>query len=103
MPVSDNPRSFRNGGGVDNANYAVFAVLQPTDAYIWTYSAAALFDLQGGLLLQPGLQWKPRGNMTVDLYYNYINDHLWGNNSNRNLMGLIDYANELGVRLGYQF
>lgn len=104
VPVSANPRSFRNrGGGVDSANYAVFAFIQPTDAYIWEYSAAALIDLQGGLFFQPAVQWKPRGDMTVNLYYNYINDQVWGNNSNRNLMGLIDYANEVGIRLGYQF
>lgn len=104
VPVSANPRSFRNGGGgVSAANYIVFAFLQPTDAYVWEYSAAALIDTQGGILVQPGVQWKPRGNMTANLYYNYINDHIWGNNSNRNLFGLIDYANEVGVRVGYQF
>lgn len=104
VPLSDNPRSFRNGGGgVDHANYAVFAMLQPTNAYIWEYSAAALIDVQGGVLVQPAVQWKPRGNITVNLFYNYINDSVWGNNANRNIFGLIDYANELNIRLGYQF
>jgi hypothetical protein len=104
VPVSSDPRSFTHkGGGVAHANYAVFAALQPTDAYVWEYSAAVLVDVQGGLLFQPGIQWKPRGNMTVNLFYNYINDHVWGNNSNRNVMSLLDYANELGIRVGYQF
>ena len=104
VPLSDNPRSFRNGGGgVDHANYAVFAFLQPTDAYIWEYSAAAFVDVQGGILVQPAVQWKPRGNVTVNLFYNYVNDSVWGNNANRNTLSLIDYANELNIRLGYQF
>jgi hypothetical protein len=104
VPLSDNPRSYKNGGGgVDDANYFVFAFLQPTNAYIWEYSAAALFDVQGGVLVQPAVQWKPRGNMTVNLFYNYINDSVWGNNANRNTLSLIDYANELNIRIGYQF
>ena len=104
VPVRDNPRSFRNGGGgVKHGNYAVLAFLQPTDAFIWEYSGALLLDVQGGVLIQPAVQWKPRGNITVNLFYNYVNDDLWGGNSNRNLMSLFDYANEVVVRLGYQF
>lgn len=104
VPLSDNPRSFRNGGGgVKHANYAVFAFLQPTNAYIWEFSAASLVDIQGGILIQPGIQWKPRGNVTVNLFYNYVNDSVWGNNSNKNTLSLIDYANEVTLRLGYQF
>ncbi|MGQ0619863.1 MAG: DUF1302 family protein [Panacagrimonas sp.] len=104
VPLSDNPRSFRNGGGgVHNANYVVFAFLQPTDAYIWEYSAAALIDVQGGILVQPAVQWKPRGNVTVNLFYNYINDSVWGDNSNRNTLSLVDFANEVNIRIGYQF
>lgn len=104
VPLRDNPRSFKNGGGgVNDANYVVFAFLQPTPAYIWEYSAAALFDVQGGVLVQPAVQWKPKGNVTINLFYNYINDSVWGNNANRNTLSLIDYANELNIRIGYQF
>lgn len=104
VPLSDNPRSFRNGGGgVNNANYMVFAFLQPLDAYIWEYSGAMLIDLQGGILIQPGVQWKPKGNITVNLFYNYVNDTAWGNNANRNTLSLFDQANEVTVRFGYQF
>lgn len=104
VPVNSNPRSFTNkGGGIKHANYAVFAALQPTEAYVWEYSGALLIDTQGGLLFQPAVQWKPRGNVTVNLFYNYINDDVWGGNSNKNVMSLIDYANEVNLRLGYQF
>lgn len=81
----------------------MLAALQPTDAYIFEYSIASLIDVQGGMLIQPGVQWKPQGNVTVNLYYNYINGDLWGGNSNKNLLGLIDFADEVGIRLGYQF
>lgn len=104
VPLNDNPRSFRNGGGgVNNANYVVLAALQPTDAFIWEYSAALLVDVQGGALFQPGVQWKPRGNMTFNLFYNYVNDNLWGGNRNKNVLSLIGHANELNLRYGFQF
>jgi hypothetical protein len=104
VPLSDNPRSFRNGGGgVNHANYAVFAFLQPTPNYIWEYSAAMLIDVQGGALFQPAVQWKPRGNVTVNLFYNYVNDDVWGGNANKNTLSLIDYANEMNLRVGFQF
>lgn len=90
--------------GVDGgANYLVFAALQPTDAYVFEYSIAALIDVQGGVLVQPGMQWKPRGNMTVNLFYNYVDADAWGNNANDNFMSLIDFADELTLRLGFQF
>lgn len=104
VPVSSNPRSFRNGGGgVKSANYAVLAFLQPTNAYIWEFSGAVLFDVQGGVYLQPAIQWKPRGNITVNLFYNYVNGSVWNNNANRTIQTLFDQANEVNVRLGYQF
>lgn len=104
VPASRNPKTFSNGGtGVNHANYVVFAILQPTDAYIWEYSAAVLLDAQGGILVQPAIQWKPQGNVTVNLFYNYINDDLWGGNPNKNIFSLLDHMNEVTLRLGYQF
>lgn len=89
--------------GVDGAHYVVLAALQPTNAYIFEYSVAALIDVQGGALLQPAVQWKPRGNITVNLFYNFIDSELWGGNRNKNLMSFVDFADELCLRLGYQF
>lgn len=85
------------------AHYVVLAALQPTNAYIFEYSIASLIDVQGGVLVQPAVQWKPRGNITMNLYYNYITDSAWGNNANDNLMSLLDFADEIGIRMGYQF
>lgn len=101
VPTSTNPEvapGVRYG-----ANYVVLAALQPTDAYIFEFSAAALIDVNGGVLFQPAVQWKPQGNVTVNLFYNYINGHAWGGNENRNLVGLLNADDELNIRLSYQF
>ena len=102
VPTNANPKIAQgvDGGG---AHYLVFAFLQPTDAYVFEFSAATLIDVYGGVLVQPAVQWKPRGNLTVNLYYNYINGDAWGGNQNGNLMGLFDFADEAVLRLGYQF
>ena len=101
VPTSENPKIAPGISG--GANYVVLAALQPTDAYIWEYSIASLIDVQGGMLIQPGIQWKPRGNITVNLFYNYVNGDMWGGNTNKNLFSLIDFADELAIRVGYQF
>jgi len=57
--------------------------------------------LKGGLLVQPALRWKPAGQYTVDAFYNYLNGHI--GQMNNNIVGTVDYADEVGIRLGYQF
>lgn len=101
VPQSQSPKIAP--GLSEGANYVVLAALQPTEAYVFEYSVAALIDVQGGVLVQPAVQWKPRGNITVNLFYNYIEGDAWGGNTNKNLMSLIDFADELGLRVGYQF
>lgn len=100
VPTSANPKITP---GISSANYVALAFLQPFPAYIWELSAAALIDVQGGLLVQPGIQYKPRGDITINLFYNYINGDAWGGNPNKNVVNLIDHADELCVRFNYQF
>ncbi|TDU26844.1 hypothetical protein DFR24_3875 [Panacagrimonas perspica] len=107
VPVSSNPFA-RTGkeftpGISEGANYVVLAALQPSNAYIFEYSFAMLIDVQGGVLVQPAVQWKPRGNMTVNLFYNFIDAEVWGGNANNSFLSFIDYADEVCLRLGYQF
>ena len=85
------------------AHYLVFAALQPTDAYVYEFSFATLIDVQGGVLFQPAVQWKPRGDTTVNVFYNYITSDAWGDNKNDTFLSFIDFADELVVRIGYQF
>lgn len=101
VPTSNNPKITPGVSG--GANYAVLAALQPFPNYIWEASFATLIDVRGGVLFQPGLVWKPRGNLTVNLFYNFVHDNAWGNNPNKNLVHLISQTNELTLRLGYQF
>ena len=101
VPTSANPQI--TPGISEGAHYVVLAALQPLPAYIWEYSIAALVDVQGGVLVQPGIQWKPKGNVTVNFFYNYVTDSAWGDNANDNLMSFLDFADELAVRVGYQF
>lgn len=100
VPTNSTPKIVP---GVAHANYVVLAALQPFPAYIWELSAAMLIDVQGGVLFQPGIQWKPRGDITVNLFYNYINADAWGGNAHKNTLSLIDFADEVAIRIGYQF
>jgi hypothetical protein len=88
--------------GVTNANYVVFAFQQPFPQDIYRIGFAALYDPRGGILVQPGLQYKPTGHWSIDGFYTYINGHLSGN-PNNNLLGGLEFANEFTLRVGYQF
>jgi hypothetical protein len=89
------------GGGW---NALAFAFQQPFPGLVWRFDFAALYDTHGGILVQPAIRWKPSGGITVETFYNYLNSHLAGtNNANSNIIGTLDFASEVGIRLGYQF
>ena len=77
------------------------ALQQPFPNLVWRADMALLYDLQGGVYVQPALRWKPNGAITVDAFYNYVNGHL--GNRNGNLVSTADFADEFGLRLAYQF
>ena len=110
-------RSLRGYGGKDRydpdttsaapgvkggSNYIVFAAQQPFASLIWRADFAALYDVRGGLLLQPAVRWKPNTAITVEAFYNYLNGRI-GGNPNNNVVSTLDFANEATVRFGYQF
>ncbi|MDZ4078963.1 MAG: hypothetical protein U1E07_11195, partial [Hydrocarboniphaga sp.] len=78
------------------------AFQQPFPNLVYRVDAAVLYDTRGGLLAQLGLRWKPSGPLSAEVYYTYLNGGL-GGNDNDNIISTIDYADELGIRLGYQF
>lgn len=88
--------------GVSNAQYVAFAAQQPLAHDIWRFGFATLYDVRGGILVQPGVTWKPRGDVTVDAFYSYLNGKL-GGNPNKNLMSTLDFADEFSLRVAYQF
>ncbi len=96
------PNATTGVKGITNANYVVFAFQQPFPQDIYRVGFALLGDPRGGILVQPGLQYKPSGHWAFDGFYTYINDHLNGN-PNNNLLGGLGFANEFTVRVTYQF
>lgn len=80
----------------------VFAFQQPFPNLVYRIDGAVLYDTRGGVLTQLGLRWKPSGPFTAEIYYTYLNGGLSGN-SNDNVISTISHADEVGVRLGYQF
>lgn len=80
----------------------VLAFLQPFPNYIYRLTGAALYDPRGGLLVQGGFRWSPGNDITLDLIYNYLEGDLHGK-KNENIIETIDWADEVAVRLAYQF
>jgi hypothetical protein len=87
------------GGGY---NALALALQQPFPNLVWRADFAALYDVKGGLLLQPAVRWKPNSRLTVEAFYNYINGRIGGTPTN-NALSTFDYASEVTLRLGWQF
>lgn len=88
--------------GISQANYVVFAFQQPFPQDVYRIGFATLYDPRGGILVQPGIQYKPSSKWSFDLFYSYINGHL-GGNPNNNVLSTADFADEVTARIGYQF
>lgn len=97
-------------GSADNAptgisggwNGLVLAAQQPFPGLVWRADFALLYDTRGGLLLQPALKWKPSGNWNVEFYYNYLDGTL-SSDENENIIQTVDFADEFGLRVAFQF
>ena len=87
-----------NGGW----NGLVFAMQQPSPSLNWRFDGAILYDTRGGILVQPAMRWTPNTVWNVEVFYNFINGRLHGDD-NENIMQTLEYADELGVRAGFQF
>lgn len=89
--------------GVDGGwNGLVFAMQQPSPTLTWRFDGAILYDTRGGILVQPALRYAPNTSWNVEVFYNFINGNLHGDD-NENIMQTLEYADELGIRMGYQF
>lgn len=94
-----NASGYSGGGGF---KALVLAAQQPFPNLVWRLDFAVLYDLQGGVLIQPALRWKPSGQFSAEFFYNYINAHI-GGNENKNMFGGLEFGNEMAVRVTYQF
>lgn len=87
--------------GIPNANYLVFAGFQPWPNRKFIAEWAFLYDLKGGLLAQPLLQWNPGNGMSVEVFYNFVDGDLHGDGTDT-LTRAIDHVDEVGLRFTYQ-
>ncbi len=93
---------FNNDGvprGASGFNALAFALQQPFPGLIWRADLAVLYDVQGGVLVQPGVRWRPRDKFQVDLYANVITS----NGGNNDLMQTFEHQDEIFTRLTYYF
>jgi len=87
--------------GQDSANYVSFAFQQPFPNLIWRADFAMLIDVQGGMLLQPGLRYKPSTDWQFDLYANILQDFSPGQNDD--VVETLDFADEVFARVSFYF
>jgi hypothetical protein len=98
--TADDRRCGRPEGN-DSANYVSFAFQQPFPNLIWRADFAMLIDIQGGVLLQPGLRYKPSTDWQFDLYANILQDFSEGQNDD--VIETLDFADEVFARVSFFF
>lgn len=98
--TADNGRCGRPEG-TDSANYVSFAFQQPFPNLIWRADFAMLIDVQGGVLLQPGLRYKPSTDWQFDLYANILQD--FSPDQNDDVVETLDFADEVFARVSFYF
>ena len=100
--LSGNGSPYETGGvptGDDQFNAVAFAVQQPFPNLIWRADMSILYDLEGGLLVQPGVRWRPRDDFQLDLYANILDS----DGGNDDIMGTIETMDEVFLRASYYF
>ncbi len=100
--LSGNGSPYETGGvptGDDQFNAVAFAFQQPFPNLIWRADLSVLYDLEGGLLVQPGVRWRPRDDFQLDLYANVLDS----DGGNDDIMGTIETMDEVFLRASYYF
>ncbi len=87
--------------GQSGSNYISLAFQQPFPNLIWRADFAMLVDIQGGILLQPGVKYKPSTHWQFDLYANVLTDLT--PKQNDDVIETLDYADEVFARVTYYF
>ena len=93
--------SARDGvpNGESGFDAFVFALQQPFPGLIWRADLAVLYDIKGGVLIQPGVKWRPRDNVQLDVYANIISS----NGGNNDVMQTFETMDELFARMTWYF
>jgi hypothetical protein len=88
----------REGGPGHGWDGFSFAFSQPFPNLTWRADFAVLYDLFGGYLIQPSVRYKPSGAWTVETYATWIYAA-----STRSVFAPLEWTDEVGMRVGYQF
>ena len=90
----------RPSGGEEDGGWdgIVFAFQQPFPNLVWRADLSVLWDLNGGLFIQPAVRYKPSGSWTVEAFANLIDSK-----DNASIFATTDWSDDLTVRLTYQF
>lgn len=76
----------------------VFAFQQPFPSLVWRADLSVLWDLNGGLFVQPAVRYKPSGSWTIEAFANFIDSK-----DNASIFSTTDWSDDFTVRLTYQF
>lgn len=90
---------FSEPPGESNFQAAVLAIQQPFPGLEWRADLSVLYDFNGGVFVQPAVRWKPNKEWTVEGFYNYFHS----DGGNDDIFETLEYSDELGLRIGYQF
>jgi hypothetical protein len=85
--------------GDDYFNALAFALQQPFPGLIWRADLTVLYDVNGGVLVQPGFKWRPRDDVQLDVYYNYIDS----DGDNDDVLQTFEDMDEVFARLTWYF
>jgi hypothetical protein len=85
--------------GEDYFNALAFALQQPFPGLIWRADLTVLYDVNGGVLVQPGVKWRPRDDLQLDVYYNYIDS----DGDNDDVLQTFERMDEMFARLTWYF
>ena len=94
-----NSTSTTTPTGIDYSAAIAFAGFQPSPSLEWKFEWAVLYEIDGGWLFQPGIRWKPNDKWEVNLYATVISAPEQG----RSALTVVDYADEISLRVTYQF
>ena len=89
--------------GISEAHYVALAFQQPFPQDVYRIGFATLYDPRGSILVQPGIKYKPSREWTFEAFYTYLDGDLNGANPNDTLLSTVDFADEVTVRIAYQF
>lgn len=86
-----------------SGGYNAFALVmqQAFPNLVWRADLAILYEGSGGMLIQPAVRWKPNDKFTMEMFYNHLNGRL--GRASKNALSTVDHADELTIRLGWQF